>query len=66
MSFGHTSVMPRVRVRSLWPSLMLPAVLLVLLALAVLGGGGGSGICSGHVGQRVTTLGGQCALLVPK
>jgi hypothetical protein len=45
---------------------MLPAVLLAVLALAVLRGGGGSGICSGHEGQQVTTIGGRCALLVPK
>jgi hypothetical protein len=43
---------------------MLPAVLLVILAVAVLGGDDGSG-CSGHDGEWMTTIAGHCARLVP-
>jgi hypothetical protein len=57
--------MPRVSLRLLWPYLTLPAVLLVVFLVALIGGSSDSGVCSGHDGQRVTTLGGRCALLVP-
>jgi hypothetical protein len=57
--------MARVRVRSLWPHLALPATLVAMLTLALLAGGRAGG-CPGHDGERaMTTLGTQCAVLVP-
>jgi hypothetical protein len=57
--------MSRVSLRLLWPCLILPAVLLVLLMLVLMTGRSGPAACSAHDGQRVTTLGNQCALLLP-
>jgi hypothetical protein len=65
MSFGNTRRMPRVSLRMIWPSLMLPAVLFVILAVAALGGGDVRSSCSGHDGAWTTPIAGQCARLVP-
>jgi hypothetical protein len=57
--------MPRVSLRLLWLSLSLPALLFVVFLLAFLTWDQGGGVCSGHPGQQVTTLGSHCVLLVP-
>jgi hypothetical protein len=44
---------------------MLPAVLLVFFAVAVLGGGDAGPPCMGHDEEWMSTIAGHCARLVP-
>jgi hypothetical protein len=57
--------MYRMNLLPVWPYLTLPAVVLVLLAVAVLAGSSDGDPCAGHRDHRVVYLGGHCAVLVP-
>jgi hypothetical protein len=54
------------RARELWPSLLLPALLLVVFLVALTGEKPGNTACAGFQDQWVTTLDGHCVRLVPK